>query len=130
MNFEDIILGKVHSFKIAENDLFLAILEKSPLAKGHTLVIPKKRVESIFSMENRAYSDMQIFAKKVALKLETVINCRRIGMAVIGLEVAYAHIHLIPLQTVEDINFTKEKLVTSDDELREVYQQIISLRKK
>lgn len=126
MSFEPIISGEVRSFQIAEDDEFLAFLESAPLAKGHTLVIPKKKVEYLFGMEDVALARMHVFAKGVALKLESAIPCRRIGMAVIGLEVAYAHIHLIPLQTVEDINFTREKLSPNEQELERVYQQIIS----
>jgi histidine triad (HIT) family protein len=127
MSFEQIISGEVRSFRIAEDDEFLAFLENAPLATGHTVVIPKQKSESVFSMEDAVLGRMHIFAKQVALKLEAAIPCRRIGMTVIGLQVAYAHIHLIPLQTVEDINFTREKLSPTEDELEAVYQQIVSL---
>lgn len=126
MSFEAIISGAIPSYKIAENEAFLAFLEKAPLAVGHTLVIPKKKIESIFMMEDGTLSDMHVFAKEVALKLESAIPCRRIGMAVIGLEVAYAHIHLIPLQTVEDINFTRKKLSPTVNELKAIHQRIVS----
>lgn len=125
MSFEPILSGSVPCFKIAENDEFLAFLETAPLAKGHTLVIPKQKVESLFEMEDSALGRIQIFAKSVALKLESAIPCRRIGMAVIGLETAYAHIHLIPLQTVEDIDFTREKLSPSEKELKAIHQEIV-----
>lgn len=126
MSFEAIISGAMPCYKIAENESFLAFLEKAPLALGHTLVIPKKKVESIFEMEDVALSEMHIFAKEVALKLELAIPCRRIGMAVIGLEVPYAHIHLIPLQTVEDIDFTRKKLSPTEEALKAVHEQIMS----
>ena len=125
MSFEPIISGEVRSFQIAEDDEFLAFLESAPLAIGHTLVIPKKKVDYLFGMEDALLARMHVFAKSVALKLESAIPCRRIGMAVIGLEVAYAHIHLIPLQTVEDINFTREKLSPTEGELEVVHQQIV-----
>ena len=112
--------------RIAEDDEFFAFLESAPLATGHTVVIPKQKSEYIFSMEDSVLSRMHIFAKQVALKLEAAIPCKRIGMAVIGLQVAYSHIHLIPLQTVEDINFTREKLSPTEEELKAVYLQIIS----
>ena len=126
MSFEQIISGEVSSLRIVEDDEFLAFLESAPLAKGHTVVIPKQKSEYIFSMEDSVFSRMHIFAKQVALKLEAAIPCQRIGMAVIGLQVAYSHIHLIPLQTVEDINFTREKLSPTEEELKAVYLQIIS----
>lgn len=126
MSFEQIISGEVSSLRIVEDDEFLAFLESAPLAKGHTVVIPKQKSEYIFSMEDSVFSRMHIFAKQVALKLEAAIPCKRIGMAVIGLQVAYSHIHLIPLQTVEDINFTREKLSPTEEELKAVYLQIIS----
>lgn len=126
MSFEQIISGEVSSLRIVEDDEFLAFLESAPLAKGHTVVIPKQKSEYIFSMEDSVFSRMHIFAKQVAFKLEAAIPCKRIGMAVIGLQVAYSHIHLIPLQTVEDINFTREKLSPTEEELKAVYLQIIS----
>ena len=126
MSFEQIISGEVSSLRIVEDDEFLAFLESAPLATGHTVVIPKQKSEYIFSMEDSVFSRMHIFAKQVAFKLEAAIPCKRIGMAVIGLQVAYSHIHLIPLQTVEDINFTREKLSPTEEELKAVYLQIIS----
>ena len=128
MAFDEIISGNIHSFKIAEDDSFLAILESSPLAIGHTVIFPKRKVESIFYLEDEVFSDMLLFAKNVALNLESAIPCLRIGMAVIGLEVAHAHVHLIPLQTVEDINFTRKKLSPSNHELNDIHQQIIHCR--
>ncbi|CAI8320901.1 MAG: putative HIT-like protein [Puniceicoccaceae bacterium MED-G32] len=125
MSFEAIISGAIPSYKIAENKAYLAFLEKAPLAMGHIVVIPKEKSESIFDMEDRALSGLHIFAKEVALKLEAAIPCQRIGMAVIGLEVAYAHIHLIPLQTVEDINFTRKKLSPTEDELKAVWKSMV-----
>lgn len=115
MSFEAIISGAIPSYKIAENEAYLAFLEKTPLAMGHIVVISKEKSESIFDMEYRALSSLHIFAKEVALKLEAAIPCQLIGMAVIGLKVAYAHIHLIPSQTVEDINFTRKKLSPTED---------------
>jgi len=102
--FTKVINGEIKAFKIAENDRFLAFLDVFPLAKGHTLVVPKQEIDYIFDIEDTMLADMTVFAKKVALAIEQAIPCKRIGVAVIGLEVPHAHIHLIPLQTVQDIN--------------------------
>jgi len=98
----------------------LAFLDVFPLAKGHTLVVPKQEIDYIFDIEDTMLADMTVFAKKVALAIEQAIPCKRIGVAVIGLEVPHAHIHLIPLQTVQDINFTRDKMKVSEEELEEI----------
>jgi histidine triad (HIT) family protein len=118
--FTKVINGEIKAFKIAENDRFLAFLDIFPLAKGHTLVVPKQEIDYIFDIEDTMLADMTVFAKKVALAIEKAIPCKRIGVAVIGLEVPHAHIHLIPLQTVQDINFTREKMKLSPEELEEI----------
>lgn len=118
--FKKIIDGEIPAHKIAENDQFLAFLDINPLAKGHTLVIPKIETDYIFEVEDKAYQALWVFAKQVAKKIETKITCKRIGIAVIGLEVAHAHIHLVPINNVEDINFARPKLDFSSDELDEI----------
>jgi len=117
---------EISAYKLAEDDNFIAFLDVFPLAKGHTLVIPKKQIDYIFDLENDTYLELWLFAKKVSKKIELAIPCKRIGVAVIGLEVPHAHIHLVPLQNVEDINFSREKLNISDKELKEIQNQILA----
>tara|TARA_B100001109_G_C18660612_1_gene379313 strand:- start:114 stop:512 length:399 start_codon:yes stop_codon:yes gene_type:complete len=118
--FSKIISGEIPAYKVAENDNFLAFLDIFPLSKGHTLVIPKNETDYIFDMESEEYSNLWKFAQKVAIAQKKVINCERIGVAVIGLEVAHAHIHLVPINRVEDINFSREKLSFTKDEFEEL----------
>lgn len=115
--FSKIVSGEIPCHKVAENDEFLAFLDIMPLATGHTLVIPKKETDYIFDIEDHAYQRLWLFAKQVAATLRTHVACKRIGLSVIGLEVAHAHIHLIPLQHVEDINFSKPKVAADPSEL-------------
>jgi histidine triad (HIT) family protein len=122
--FSKIVSGEIPSHKIAENEQFLAFLDINPLVKGHTLVIPKKETDYIFDIADQEYQDLWIFAKQVAKKLEAKIECERIGIAVIGLEVAHAHIHLVPIRAVEDINFAGPKLSLSQSELAEIAESI------
>lgn len=122
--FDKIISGEIPSFTIAEDENFLAFLDISPLSKGHTLVIPKKPVDYIFDMENQKYADMWIFAKTVAKRIKEQIPCVKVGIAVIGLEVAHAHIHLVPINSVSDINFAAPKLSLSTEELAEIAAKI------
>jgi len=122
--FDKIISGEIPSFTIAEDENFLAFLDISPLSKGHTLVIPKKPVDYIFDMENQKYADMWIFAKTVAKRIKEQIPCVKVGIAVIGLEVAHAHIHLVPINSVSDINFAAPKLSLSNEELAEIAAKI------
>lgn len=124
--FSKIISGEIPSYKIEENDDFLAFLDINPLAEGHTLVIPKVETDYIFDITNQNYSELWLFAKKVALKLKSKIDCKRIGIAVIGLEVAHAHIHLIPINQVADINFSSPKLNLSKDQLQSIAAKINS----
>ena len=114
--FSKIISGEIPSYKIAENDDFLAFLDIMPLAIGHTLVIPKKEIDYIYDLPDNLLAQLMIFSKEVAKKIEKVIDCERIGISVIGLEVPHAHIHLIHMNTVSDMNFSKEKLKLSEDE--------------
>lgn len=122
--FTKIINGEIPCHKIAENDKFLAFLDIMPLAKGHTLVIPKVENDYIFDLNDNELAELMVFAKSVAKKVELAIPCKRIGVAVIGLEVPHTHIHLVPLQNVDDINFNKEKLKLSQDELKEIALKI------
>jgi histidine triad (HIT) family protein len=122
--FSKIISGEIPAYKVAENDNFLAFLDIFPLSKGHTLVIPKNETDYIFDMESEEYANLWKFAQKVAIAQKKVIDCERIGVAVIGLEVAHAHIHLVPINGVEDINFSREKLSFTKEEFEEVAQLI------
>ena len=115
--FSRIVAGEIPCHKIAEDDRFLAFLDIMPLAEGHTLVIPKMEVDRYFDLPDDILRDINVFARDVALKLERAIPCERVGVAVIGLEVPHAHVHLIPLNGVADINFERPKLQFSQDEL-------------
>ncbi len=108
--FSKIVKGKIPAYKVAENEQFLAFLDISPLVKGHTLIIPKKETDYIFDINDQEFLELMAFAKKVAIGLRKAVPCIRIGVAVIGLEVPHAHIHLIPLNTMSDINFSLPKL--------------------
>ena len=122
--FTKIVNGEIPSYKIAETENFLAFLDVFPLAKGHVLVIPKKEIDSIFDIDDQEYKDLWLFAKNIANAIELAIPCKRVGVAVIGLEVPHAHIHLIPLQSVEDINFSKSKLKLESSVLENIANQI------
>ena len=122
--FSKIVNGEIPSYKIAENDHCIAILDINPLVMGHVLVIPKKEVDYIFDLEDDLYTELWVFAKKVSGAIKNAIPCKRIGIAVIGLEVPHAHIHLIPLQNVSDINFTRPKLHPSQEELEKSAEAI------
>jgi len=122
--FSKIVSGEIPSFKIMEDQHHLAFLDIFPLAKGHVLVIPKQEVDSIFDLSDQAYAALWLFAKRTAKALELAIPCKRVGIAVIGLEVPHAHIHLLPLQSVEDINFSNPKLTVSTDEMQAIAAKI------
>ena len=122
--FSKIVEGEIPCHKIEENESFLAFLDVFPLVEGHTLVIPKKETDYIFDIDSPDYIQLWSFAQKVAKKLKSKIDCKRIGVAVIGLEVAHAHIHLIPINNVSDINFEKEKLSLSQQELAKIANEI------
>lgn len=123
--FTKIINGEIPAYKIAEDDRFLAFLDVMPLAKGHTLVIPKKETDLIFDMETEEYKDLWAFAQKVAAKVGKAIPCVRVGVAVVGLEVPHAHIHLVPLNSIGDLNFANERLKLSETEFRDIQEDII-----
>ncbi|NSW45817.1 MAG: HIT family protein [Bacteroidales bacterium] len=122
--FSKIVVGEIPCYKVAESEKFMAFLDINPLAKGHTLVIPKQEIDYIFDIPDNMLGEMIIFAKQVAKAIEKAVPCKRIGIAVIGLEVPHAHIHLIPINHVEDINFSHEKLKLSPSELNEVCEKI------
>ncbi|HOO84958.1 MAG TPA: HIT family protein [Prolixibacteraceae bacterium] len=124
--FTKIVNGEIPSYKIAENDRFYAFLDIFPLAKGHTLVIPKKEVDYIFDLDDETYIGLQAFAKKVALALKKAMPCKKVGVAVLGLEVPHAHIHLVPMQSEQDINFANPKLKLSPDEFEQIRQAIVN----
>lgn len=116
--FSKIVNGEIPCFKVAENDRFLAFLDIMPLNEGHTLVIPKVEVDYLFDLDDDVLSEMMVFAKAVAIKIKKAIPCRKVGVAVVGLEVPHAHIHLIPINTVSDMDFGREKLKLSQEDLK------------
>lgn len=124
--FTKIINGEIPSYKIAENDNFVAFLDALPLVKGHTLVVPKQEVDLIFDLDSDSFKELWAFAQVVAKKIEKAIPCKRVGVAVVGLEVPHAHIHLVPLQKVEDLNFKNERLIFTPEEYKAIQQQIIN----
>ncbi|WP_072400150.1 HIT family protein [Flaviramulus basaltis] len=121
--FTKIINGEIPCYKVAETDEFLAFLDINPNAKGHTLCIPKKEVDKIFDLDETSYNGLMSFSRRVALAIEKAIPCKRIGLTVIGLEVPHAHVHLIPLHTMEDARFIKKEKLTSE-ELQQVANAI------
>ena len=122
--FTKIIKGEIPCYKIAEDDRFIAFLDVFPIKKGHTLVVPKVQIDYLFHLDDRLLSDLMLFTKKVAQKMEKAISCERIGVAVIGLEVPHAHIHLAPLDSVGDIDFGQPKLQLSSHEMAEIADSI------
>jgi histidine triad (HIT) family protein len=118
--FSKLISGEIPCHKIAENEKFLAFLDIMPLTKGHTLVIPKTEVDFIFDMEDDLLGEMMVFSKQIAKKIKANFNCKKVGVAVIGLEVPHAHIHLIPINSMSDMNFSNSKLTLSNEELAEI----------
>ena len=121
--FTKIINGELPAHKVAETDEFLAFLDVNPNAKGHTLCIPKKEVNKLFDLDEETYQDLMKFSRKVALALRETIPCKRIGMSVIGLEVPHVHVHLIPLQEMDDIRFER-KIKMNSDEMEKLAKQI------
>lgn len=124
--FTKIINGEIPAYKIAEDDHFIAFLDAMPLVKGHTLVIPKKEIDLFFDLDSEEYKNLWSFAQNVAKKVKNAIPCVRVGVAVVGLEVPHAHIHLIPLNRVEDMNFKNERLKLSVEEYTEIQNSIIN----
>lgn len=124
--FSKIIAGEIPSYKVAEDDRFYAFLDINPLAKGHTLVVPKREVDYIYDLTDEELAAMHVFAKHVALAIQKAFPCRKVGEAVIGLEVPHAHIHLIPMQKESDMLFSNPKLKLTDDEFKAVAAAINS----
>ena len=122
--FSKIIAGEIPCYKVAENDKFFAFLDINPLAKGHTLVIPKQEVDYIFDLSDEDLAAMHVFAKKVALAIVKAFPCRKVGEAVLGLEVPHAHIHLIPMQNEKDMLFSNPKLKLTDEEFKAIAKAI------
>ena len=124
--FTKIIRGEIPSYKIAENEYCYAFLDIFPLQKGHTLVVPKKEVDYIFDVDDENLKELTVFSKRVAKAIEKTIPCNRVGVAVVGLEVPHAHIHLIPINHMDDMNFANPKLKLADEEMQQIATQIRS----
>lgn len=122
--FSRIVAGEIPCYKVAENEEFLAFLDIMPLRKGHVLVIPKVEVDYIFDLEDELLGKMMIFSKEVAKKIKQAFPCKKIGVTVIGLEVPHAHIHLVPINTLNDMNFAQEKLSLTSEELSQIADSI------
>ncbi len=122
--FSRIINGEIPCYKIAENDKFFAFLDINPVQKGHTLVVPKKEVDYIFDIDDNDIQEMMLFAKQVAVKIKETIPCTKVGVAVIGLEVPHAHIHLVPMQNEGDLDFKRPKLQLEKEEFLEIQKKI------
>jgi len=123
--FSKIIKGDIPCYKVAEDEKFLAFLDVNPLVKGHVLVIPKQEVDYIFDLDDDLLSELNLFAKKVAIKMKNVLPCKRIGVTVIGLEVPHAHIHLIPINSIVDMDFSQPKMRFESSEMEEVAKSIL-----
>ena len=124
--FSRIIAGEIPSYKCAEDDRFYAFLDINPVAKGHTLVVPKQEVDYLFDLDDDTLAAMTVFAKRVAKAIQQAFPCRKVGMAVLGLEVNHAHIHLIPLQSEGDMDFRKEKLQLPAEEMQDIADKILA----
>lgn len=124
--FSKIIAGEIPSYKIAENDKFFAFLDVFPLREGHVLVIPKKEIDNLFDLPADYLSEILVFAQPIAKAIEKAFNCNRCGMSVVGLEVPHAHIHLIPINSSNDLNFTQPKPRAADEDLQKVQQKILA----
>lgn len=122
--FSKIIAGEIPGYKIAENDQFFAFLDAFPLRQGHTLVVPKTEVDNLFDLSPEILASIFVFAQPIAKAIEKAFNCNRCGISVVGLEVPHAHIHLIPINTANDLNFTQPKLKPAPEELKMVQQKI------
>jgi len=122
--FSRIIVGEIPCYKIAENEQFFAFLDINPMTKGHTLVVPKQEEDYLFNLDDQTVADMMVFSKKVAAAIEKSVSCLRIGVAVIGLEVPHAHIHLIPINKESDMNFKNPKLKLSSEEMTDIAAKI------
>lgn len=124
--FTRIVKGEIPCYKVAEDDRYFAFLDINPLAKGHTLVIPKEETDNIFDLDDRTLADMMVFAKRIAHKIQANIACKKVAVVVLGLEVPHAHIHLIPINNEKDVDFHREKLRLTSEEFQRI-AKIISL---
>lgn len=122
--FSRIIAGEIPCYKVGEDDRFFAFLDINPLAKGHTLVVPKCEVDYLFDLDDETLAGMTLFAKQIAAKIKTMTGCKKVAMVVLGLEVAHAHIHLIPMNSEKDVDFHKEKLKLSPEEFAEIATEL------
>lgn len=118
--FSRIIAGEIPCYKVAENDRFFAFLDIAPLAKYHTLVVPKREVDYFFDLEDDELAEMMVFAKNIAKKIQATTGCKKVATVVLGLEVPHAHIHLVPMNTEKDVDFTKEKLSLTSEEFQKI----------
>ncbi len=124
--FSKIAAGEIPSYRVAEDEHYYAFLDINPVAEGHTLVIPKHEVDYIFDLDDNEYAGLQLFAKRVAAAIDKALPCKRVGVAVMGLEVPHAHIHLVPLNSEGDMDFRKPKLSLSSERMQEIANQISS----
>lgn len=124
--FSKIIAGEIPSYKIAENDHFIAFLDVFPLVKGHVLVVPKLEVDKLFDLPNDYLAEMLVFARPIAKAIEKSFSCRRCGISVVGLEVPHAHMHLVPINSADDLNFTRGKIILAEQEMKEIQERIIN----
>lgn len=124
--FSKIIAGQIPSYKIAENEKFFAFLDIFPLVVGHTLVVPKIEIDNLFDLSDDYLEEMLVFAKPIAKAIERSFACNRCGISVVGLEVPHAHVHLIPINSADDLNFTRGKIKQTPDQLKKVQEKILS----
>ena len=122
--FTRIVKGEIPCYKVAEDDRYFAFLDINPLAKGHTLVIPKEETDNIFDLDDRTLADMMVFAKRIARKIQANIACKKVAVVVLGLEVPHAHIHLIPINSEKDVDFHREKLQLTPEEFQRIAKRI------
>lgn len=122
--FSKIIAGDIPCYKVAEDESYFAFLDINPLVKGHTLVVPKKEIDYIFDLDDKTLQGMILFAKQISVKIKANIECNRVAVIVLGLEVPHAHIHLIPMNSEQDVDFSKEKLKLTPEEFTEIIQKI------
>ena len=122
--FTRIVKGEIPCYKVAEDDRYFAFLDINPLAKGHTLVIPKEETDNIFDLDDRTLADMMVFAKRIARKIQANIACKKVAVVILGLEVPHAHIHLIPINSEKDVDFHREKLQLTPEEFQRIAKTI------
>ncbi len=123
--FSKIIAGEIPCYKIKENENFIAFLDVFPLVKGHVLIVPKIEVDKMFDLPENYLQEILLFAKPIAAAIEKTFDCRRCGISVIGLEVPHAHMHLVPMNSADDLNFTREKLKVAEEEMKEIQEKIV-----